>query len=106
MSLSDLYIWMLLISPFLLSNFAQALSGWMESTNEQQFSSLTTDSQSDWAILTHSGSWFKPLQCSFVICLGLLSSWKIHPSLKSFADRNIFSFRNALYLDPSICPQR
>lgn len=48
---------------FLSIPFAQALSYWIKTAGEQQFSILATDSQSDWGlcfdwdILTHTDSW-------------------------------------------------
>ena len=60
--------------------------------------------------LGHSNTWiYFELNHSIValaVCLGLLSCWKVNlrPSLKSFADSNMFSSKIALYLALSIFP--
>lgn len=46
-SLSAFHIWILIFLSILLGKITQALSDWVETIDEKQFSSLATSSQSD-----------------------------------------------------------
>lgn len=110
MSLIALHVWIMIFCPsFLAKKNSQALSNRMETVGE----SLATDSQLDWvlcfdyAILTHSGSWFwRHFSVALAVCFESLSCWKVnlHRSLKSLADQNRFSSKIFLYLAPSVLP--